>query len=48
MIEEFDTIQIKREDNFERYLSNEKAHEYSREKRFESIVEKMKRIEEIR
>lgn len=48
MILKFDSLQMKREDNFERYLSNEKATEYSREKRLQKILQKMKKIEEMK
>ena len=48
MINKFDTLQIKREDNLDKYNTNEKAHEYDREKRLEAIVERMRRFEEIK
>lgn len=48
MLLKFDSLQLRREDNLERYLSNEKISEYTREKRLDNILNKMKRIEEIR
>lgn len=48
MINKYDNMQIRREDNLEKYLSNEKANEYEREKRMELIVARMKRIEEMK
>jgi hypothetical protein len=48
MILKFDSLQMKREDNLERYISNEKATEYSKEKRLQKLFEKMKKIEEIK
>ena len=48
MINKYDTLQIKREDNLEKYQSNEKACEYEREKRLEAIVERMRRLEEMK
>ena len=48
MINKFDNLQIRREDNLEKYISNEKAHEYEREKRFEIITAKMRRIDEMK
>lgn len=48
MINKYDNLQIRREDNLEKYFSNEKAHEWEREKRFEIIMKKMQRIEDIK
>jgi len=48
MLFKFTSLQLKREDNFERYISNEKAHEYKREKKLETILDKMKKIEETK
>lgn len=39
---------MKREDNLERYFSNEKIDEYTREKRLEAIKDKMKRYEHMK
>jgi len=48
MLIKFDNLQLKREDNFERYLSNEKAHEFTREKRLEVILDKMRKSQEMK
>lgn len=48
MILKFDSLQVKREDNFEKYLSKERASEYTKEKRLEMLFEKMKKIEEMK
>lgn len=48
MLMKFDSLQLRREDNLERYLSNDKISEYVREKRFEAILQKMKKIEELK
>ena len=48
MIMKFDSLQIKWEDNFDRYLSKERASEYTKEKRLEMILEKMRKIEEAK
>lgn len=48
MIMKFDGLQIKREDNFDRYLSKERASEYTKEKRLEMILDKMRKIEEAK
>jgi len=48
MINKFDNLQIRREDNLEKYFSNEKAHEYEREKIYEKVLAKIRRAEEIR
>ena len=48
MIMKFDCLQVIREDNFEKYLSIEKVSEYTREKRLEGILEKMRRLEEMK
>lgn len=48
MIMKFDSLQIKREDNFDRYLSKERASEYIKEKRLEMILDKMRKIEEAK
>ena len=48
MINKFDTLQIIREDHMEKYQINLQAIEYKREKRLDSILERMKRIEETK
>lgn len=48
MLIKLDSLQMKREDNLERYFSNEKIDEYTREKRLESIKERMKRYEQMK
>lgn len=46
MIMKFDSLQMKREDNFERYLSKERASEYTNEKKLEMILDRIRKIEE--
>lgn len=48
MIYKFDNIQTRREDNFEKYIANEKASEYTREKKLELFFEKMRKIDEFK
>ncbi len=48
MLFKFTSLHLKREDNFERYISNEKAHEYVRQKKLDTILEKIKKIEETK
>ena len=48
MINRFDTLNIRREDNLEKYQTNVKAIEYEREKRLETLLQRMKRIEETK
>ncbi len=48
MINKFDNLQIRREDNLEKYFSNEKANEYQREKIHDKFLSKIRRIEEVK
>jgi len=48
MIMKFNNLQLKREDNLERFISNEKATEYSREKRLAMLLERFRKIEEMK
>ena len=48
MISKFDTLTIIREDHMEKYQTNLQAIEYKREKRLDSILQRMKRIEETK
>jgi hypothetical protein len=41
-------MSLKREDKYENVLRFEKIQEYEREKKLEQILEKMKRIEEMK
>jgi len=48
MILKYDQRSIEREDKYENVLRYEKIQEYERQKKLEEILEKMKKIEDIK
>lgn len=47
-MDKFNNIALQREDKYENVLRNEKIQEYYREKKLESIFERMRRIDEMK
>jgi hypothetical protein len=47
-IDKFEKLEIRREDNLEKYQCNIKAVEYEREKRLDSILQRIQKIEEVK
>jgi hypothetical protein len=47
-IDKFEKLEIRREDNLEKYQSNMKAVEYEKEKRLDSILKRIEKIEEAK
>jgi hypothetical protein len=48
LIDKYDKMELRREDNFEKYQNNIKANEYEREKRLDCILQRIKKIEEFK
>jgi hypothetical protein len=48
LIDKYDKMELKREDNFEKYQINIKANEYERQKRLDSILDRIKKIDEFK
>jgi hypothetical protein len=44
----FEYLTMKREDNYENVLRYEKAQEYEREKKLQSIMQRMGKIQELK
>lgn len=47
-MEKFNNIALEREDKYENVLRKEKAQEYLREKKLDNILQKMKKIDEMK